>query len=174
MGQGGGLLLCHFMATCTLTEIHRHALPDTKNDRHTCKYTHMCAYLDVERPDTSKQRHRETHASHRHTCVDRSGHTADIHTHAHMLPLTSTQRDTAHQADVSRPTETHAPDTQTHSESDTVLYGPQRHRQLQTTWAKSTRLDMHECAQSPTQGHRQTHYPQPHTCPPLDPRPSSW
>ena len=69
----------------------------------------------MEEPDISKQRHRETHTTHGHTCTDTTEHTTDIHTHTAHTRQTYPGR--------SGLTQTYASNIQRHSESNTGSRG---------------------------------------------------
>lgn len=104
-----GLLLCHFVDLHALTDIQtcttpRHKEPQTYMQIHI----HVCS-LGQGKTREHKQRCGETHATHRHTCIDGSGHTTGVHTYTHTRIHKPAHRATY--PDVSRLTETHAPDT---------------------------------------------------------------
>lgn len=97
----------------------------------------------MEEPDISKHRHRETHTTHGHTCIDTTEHTTDIHTHTHTH--------TAHQADISRQVEAYTDICLQHTKTLRVRHRLQRHRcSPRQTWARSAQPDVHEHAESCT------------------------
>lgn len=68
------------------TDRHTQTSTPSHREPQSCMqiYTHACL-LAHGRTDPSKQRHRETCTSHKHTCIDMTGHTADIHTHTSTI-----------------------------------------------------------------------------------------